>query len=721
MSGDQTGGGGAEKPKRRGGVSLSGESDANSQAGEPKANPADGMSSGPEEKLSVASATRSPLPPPPPIPDHKLLRVIGKGAYGEVWLARSVFGAYRAVKVIHRSRFDSNRPYEREFAGIQRFEPISRSHPGFVHVLHAGRDDAAGYFFYVMELADDVAGAEELHPETYQPRTLRQELVARGQLPAREVIATTLNLASAMACLHREGLVHRDIKPANIIFVKGAAKLADIGLVCGTAGTQSFVGTEGYIPPEGPGSPAADIYSLGMVLYQMVTGKECQDYPAMPESLPGQADHSQLVELNAVVLQACAWNVKERYPTADAMRQDLRALQEGRSVRKHTTDRWWNIGSPRALVGLAVLLAVGLGIWLIPSITDGTKRSSSPLADEMCHLARRTEGAPGDTKSNSLRAITIYRDATNRFPNLALAYAGLARIYQNMDWDVEPHQGWGEQAFAVLPIALRLQPDLAEAYAVRGRLHYGPTGNWDTLKAVDDFMYAIGLDPALDTGHVGLGFAYFHCGFLPEAIAECDKAIALNRRSFDAFLHKAQALTLLLQFEEADRIFRNLYIGQGEVGAWLHGMCLHYRGLTNEATELVQKIAISVPDNRLIASVQAVFAASRGDRNLAHQKIKFAATEQPGLSFFHHIIYHIGAAYALLGEPREAMQYLRQSAEGGFPCYPYFRDDPNLKNLRTDPNYQAFLVEMEKTFNKTRANLEEIRKRVERRLRERRK
>src|SRR3990172_1161414 len=99
-----------------------------------------------------------PEPPPTPkptvvIPDHELIRPIGRGSYGEVWLARSVLGEYRAVKIIRRDAFDRDRPVERELEGIQKFEPISRSHENQVHILHVGRFD--GGFFYVMELADD--------------------------------------------------------------------------------------------------------------------------------------------------------------------------------------------------------------------------------------------------------------------------------------------------------------------------------------------------------------------------------------------------------------------------------------------------------------------------------------------------------------------------------------------------------------------------------------
>src|SRR5215467_7791979 len=91
--------------------------------------------------------------PPPVVPDHELLSCIGRGSYGGVWLARSKLGTYRAVKVVYRSTFEDSRPFEREFKGIQKFEPISRSHEGLVDILQVGGTE--DYFYYVMELADD--------------------------------------------------------------------------------------------------------------------------------------------------------------------------------------------------------------------------------------------------------------------------------------------------------------------------------------------------------------------------------------------------------------------------------------------------------------------------------------------------------------------------------------------------------------------------------------
>src|SRR5262245_20825396 len=102
---------------------------------------------------SQAARESEALSVPARIADHAVLGRIGGGSYGDVWLARSTTGQLRAAKVVWRQHFASERPYEREFHGIVQFEPISRSHPGVVNVLHVGRDDTAGCFFYVMVLA----------------------------------------------------------------------------------------------------------------------------------------------------------------------------------------------------------------------------------------------------------------------------------------------------------------------------------------------------------------------------------------------------------------------------------------------------------------------------------------------------------------------------------------------------------------------------------------
>jgi WD40 repeat protein len=323
----------------------------------------------------------------PAIPDHELLRCIGEGAYGEVWLARNVLGTYRAIKIVYRKSFREERAYEREFRGIQQFEPISRTNDGLLDVLQAGRNDGAGYYYYVMELADD-AGEEsekvgewasetgalptshspthslthsrDFDPQNYTPRTLAT-LRHQGRLPPAECVRLGLSLTLALGHLHRNKLIHRDIKPANIIFVQGIPKLADIGLVTSFADSVSFVGTEGFIAPEGPTSPRADLYSLGKVLYEISTGRDRKDFPEPPTGLGETSDARELAELNAVILRACASDAQDRYQTAEEFHADLALLNSGRSVMwKRVVERRLAFARKAgAAVGLIAVLALG--------------------------------------------------------------------------------------------------------------------------------------------------------------------------------------------------------------------------------------------------------------------------------------------------------------------------------------------------------------------------
>ncbi|MFO1498681.1 MAG: serine/threonine-protein kinase [Verrucomicrobiota bacterium] len=268
----------------------------------------------------------------PAIPDHTLIRPIGRGSYGEVWLARNIMGTLRAVKIVWRGQFASDRPYEREFTGIQRYEPVSRTSGGLVHVLQIGRNEAAGYFYYVMELADSCRPSEE-RVEEYEPRTLRSDLKRRGSFPTNDTLRLALDVASGLGQLHRHGLIHRDVKPGNIIYVNGRAKLADIGLVTTDGEGRTFVGTEGYIPPEGPGSPSADLYALGLVLYQASTGFEPERFPDIPSDWVAANAGDHALELHEVILKACEGQRERRYQNAEEMQADLALLQSGQSLR----------------------------------------------------------------------------------------------------------------------------------------------------------------------------------------------------------------------------------------------------------------------------------------------------------------------------------------------------------------------------------------------------
>ncbi len=327
------------------------------------------------------------------IPDHEVLCKIGGGAYGEVWMARGVTGALRAVKIVWREDFEDERGFEREFEGILKFEPISRDHPGMVNILHVGRGDEheKPFYYYVMELGDDIRTGRDIHPVEYEARTLRSDLKsAKGRpLEISCCLDAGQRLADALTHLHDKDLAHRDIKPANVIFVDGKAKLADIGLVA-SRGQQTFVGTEGFVPPEGPGSGQADVYSLGKVLYEMATGKDRLQFPELPDELPENTNRKQWLVLNQIICNICEPKLTKRtIHTAKQLSIALDKIKRGKKVRDN------NRILQRKLLLAVLLISFGILVYMFKPwkgsesiITDTLGIDQNPelieLKHEMC-------------------------------------------------------------------------------------------------------------------------------------------------------------------------------------------------------------------------------------------------------------------------------------------------------------------------------------------------
>ncbi len=305
----------------------------------------------------------TPAPAPPSIPEYELLRPIGRGSYGEVWLARSVTGVFRVIKIVRRDRFDDERPYLRELEGITRFQIAASGRPRQLALLHVGRNDRAGYFYYVMEPADDAEAGSEIDPDRYIPLTLKELFSRRGRLPATECIHLSLELARGLAVLHASNLIHRDIKPSNIIFVQRVPKLADVGLVADSEATMTCAGTPGYAPREGAGTVAADIFSLGKVLYEITTGLDRMEFPRLPQELADATDIPLLRELNSIVLRACHPDPAQRHPSAEALARDLELVQAGRSVAFYEALR--RRTRAIAMAAAAFTLVAGLGTALL--------------------------------------------------------------------------------------------------------------------------------------------------------------------------------------------------------------------------------------------------------------------------------------------------------------------------------------------------------------------
>jgi len=301
----------------------------------------------------------------PTVPGHRLLRRIGQGAYGEVFLAEDSSGRRVAAKVVWPRDGLSEKMLQRELAGLKRFLAAAQNHAHVVRMHQLIEDLPGGGFASIMELADSVHGDGVGH---YEPLTLRHRLRSEHRLPVAEALRVGIALCNALEHLHARGLVHRDVKPSNVIFVHGQPKLADLGLVAGDGDSTSAVGTQGYHPPEGMQGPRGDLFGLGKVLYEMTTGCDRQDFPSLPEEFRDFPDALQLLELNPVFDRACSANPARRYPTASAFRWDLERLASGESLLRR--------GKVRKAAVVASLGAMVLGMsWGVPEWRSARERA----------------------------------------------------------------------------------------------------------------------------------------------------------------------------------------------------------------------------------------------------------------------------------------------------------------------------------------------------------
>ncbi|MBI3417590.1 MAG: tetratricopeptide repeat protein, partial [Verrucomicrobia bacterium] len=558
------------------------------------------------------------------IPDHDLIERIGRGGYGEVWLARNrTTDTLRAVKIVFRHEFEDERPYQREFDGLLKFEPISRSHPSQLAILHVGRNDEAGCFYYVMELADSanaelsltrpadtlshpmgegrgegsVSQRSTQEPLSYAPRTLRSEIKTRGRLPAAEVIELGRALTEALSHLHAQGLVHRDIKPANIVYVGGVPKLADIGLVTDASDNCSMVGTEGYIAPEGPGQPQADLYSLGKVLYEAATGRDRRDYPALPEDLRNWPDADRVSELNAIILKACAGNVRERYQSAEEMHADLARLVKGKSVKRQ---RLWQ---QRVQLGKKFVLTTALagaaiaGFFFARNQLTWRNTVNQPPADSFeksgttnrvaWDASERAEQMSHSFTAQGLsNSLAEYQRAVTLDPNYAYGWAGVGNTFYLLgEYGFAPAKEANVRAYEAGEKARQLKPTLKYAYMILGASKLAM--DYDFTAAEPLFRQAVNLDPKEDTtrlnyanalasygrfaeaekllkdvihdvpsnshAHLNLGLVYGYARRYSEALAELDEAIRLAPNRPTAHDALFDVLWALGRHEEAAR------------------------------------------------------------------------------------------------------------------------------------------------------------------------
>lgn len=683
---------------------------------------------GPGLSSTRAATASRPVCDPPHMPDHEVLNPIASGAYGEVWLTRNAVGTLRAVKIVRRDQHSAAESFEREFKGLQKFEPISRTHEGLVDILTLGLlPDGAG-FYYVMELADDanVGQASRLSvangnskAETgatsvllYTPRTLRAELKTRGAFPADEVIALGLKLTAALAHLHAHGLVHRDVKPSNILFIGGEPKLADAGLVAAVDDAVSLVGTVGYIAPEGPGTPQADLYALGKVLYEAAFGKDRQEFPKLPADVASLPDHARLLEINAILLKACATTACERYLSAEAILSELKLLERGESVRrKRAITHRWKIVRNSSLT-LLVLAVAGVGATVVlRELKRDQSLSSNPEA--LIHYTHAKHLLNQQTLERHLEAYSLLTNAVSRDPRFIDAYYLLWESYS-------PHGGWGDRLPPytntmrnfqwALEKMRELNPNSAQYHTAVGWLEYL---KWNWNKAIDHYELALKANSKFVRAHgVYAGVMLRARGDDETALREFKAAERLDPNDSIIQIHLGTPYYFRRDYANAIAQFQKAAVLERSAGYTFWWLGLAYEGnhQYEEALVAYEKHEKSLPD----ANATQVEARYRQWRAVLAEK---GLHELWQAMLDHHQRYWpdafaMAGLHARLGHHREALDLLDKAFQDHHENLPdlllyhfwaAFYDEPRFEDLVRKLGFPSAALERQKIWRDARA------------------
>jgi serine/threonine protein kinase len=261
---------------------------------------------------------------------YALLQSLGIGGMGEVYLAHDeVLGRDVALKVLRKQ-------YAGDEAFAERFEreamrAASLSHPNIVQVYDRG-ETGDGTSYITMEY---VSGG-----------TLSEQIEKRGPFEASKAVAVAAQIAGALEVAHERGVIHCDIKPHNVLVTSsGDLKVTDFGIARAASGsvTNAVFGTAGYISPEQamgePVGPASDLYSLGVILYEMLTGElpytadnpiaVCMKHVTEPLRPPRSLNPTIPAEIDALVMKLLAKDPADRYGSAGALLSDLERLRNG--------------------------------------------------------------------------------------------------------------------------------------------------------------------------------------------------------------------------------------------------------------------------------------------------------------------------------------------------------------------------------------------------------
>jgi serine/threonine-protein kinase len=299
---------------------------------------------------------------------YRIVRKLGSGGMANVYLAEDEdLGRRVAIKIL-------NDRYANDELFIERFRREAKSaaalsHPNIVSVYDRG--EAEGTYYIAMEVIEG--------------RSLKELIMTRGPLSIAQALAYSHEMLEALRFAHRHGIIHRDIKPHNIL-IGERLKVTDFGIARAGASQMteagSIMGTAQYLSPEqargAPVTASSDLYSVGIVLYEMLTGKvpftgdsaieiamkHLNEAPKPPSKIrPEIPEH-----LDQVVLRALAKNPEDRYQSAEEFSEDLHRVEAGLPLAPGTAE-----AATALLTGVTVPLAAEGGSTEVLSKTAVTR------------------------------------------------------------------------------------------------------------------------------------------------------------------------------------------------------------------------------------------------------------------------------------------------------------------------------------------------------------
>jgi serine/threonine protein kinase len=445
--------------------------------------------------------------------NYRLVRLLGRGGFAEVYLGEHTrLGTQAAVKILYTrlGSQDDVESFEKEARTVAHLK-----HPHIVRVLDYDVDDETP--FLVMDYA---AGG-----------TLRTRHPKGAILPLPTIISYVKQIADALQYAHNQRLIHRDIKPENMLLGEGGQLLlSDFGTALMAQSsryqsTQEVIGTVAYMSPEhihGHPRPASDQYSLGIVVYEWLTGE--------------RPFHGSFTEMCTQHMFAPPLPLRERVPTLPPAVEQvvLTALQKDPHRRFARVQAFAHALSAALDRPVDPTLSTPHFVPSMPTVLKETPAHSSPVVSQKTKEQWMKEGNACYARQQYDKAIANYTQALQLDPRYAVAYYNRGLTYD----DLEQY----DKAIADYDQTLQLDPRYAKAYYSRGNAYYARQ-QYD--KAIADYNQALQLDPRYAKAYYSRGNAYYALRQYDKAIADYDQALQLDFRYANAQRWRQEAYRLL--------------------------------------------------------------------------------------------------------------------------------------------------------------------------------